>query len=68
MPATSCSSGCAREQTTCLVALDGLRNILVDDIRLAVTVDAHKNVLVRIRESFQIVMVSSDANFDLKME
>jgi hypothetical protein len=47
-------------------ALDGLGNIFVDVIRFAVAVDANKNVLVRVSERLQVLMVRCNANFDLK--
>jgi hypothetical protein len=46
---------------------DGLGNVFVHVIGLAVTVDAHKNRFVSVSESLQVVVVRRDTNFDLKL-
>jgi hypothetical protein len=50
------------------LSLDGLGDIFVDIVSLAVAVDAHENVLVGVSESLQVLVVSGYADFDLKRE
>ena len=49
-----------------VAAFDGLGNVLVDDVRLAVAIDAHKDILVSVGERLQVLVVSGHANLDLK--
>lgn len=49
-----------------MAAFDGLGNVSVDNVRIAVAVDAHEDILVRVGEGLQVLVVSCDANFDLE--
>jgi hypothetical protein len=62
-------TGCAElVKNRRLLSLDGLGDIFVDIVSLAVAVDAHENVLVGVSESLQVLVVSGYADFDLKRE
>jgi hypothetical protein len=48
-----------------VAAFDSLRNVLVDDVRITVAIDAHKNVLIGVGKRLQVLVIRCNANFDL---
>jgi hypothetical protein len=59
---------CGANNRQHLLSLNGLGDIFVDVVGLAVTVDAHENALVGVSEGLQVLVVSSDADLDLTGE
>ena len=64
---TTATEGCAElVKNWRLLSLDGLGDIFVHIVSLAVAVDAHENALVGVSERLQVLVVGGYADFDLK--